>query len=883
MIEPSKRAMTRRMLLCSAACASAAFSLRAPLLASAIPSSAQGSAKAFPLIENSIPAAILIDRNADTAIVHVADSFSSDLERVSGQRPRRFIGPDGLQGPVMMIGVLGQSPTIDRLVQAGKIDATSLHGEWEAFLQIVVDDPLPGVSQALVIVGADRRGAVFGTYDISERIGVSPWYWFADVPVARRRDVLIPARARRDQPKVRYRGFFINDEDPSFSGWAKKKFGGINSALYAHVFELLLRMKGNYLWPAMWAPKAFADDDPDNQRLADAMGVVMGSSHHEVMMRAQDEWHRHTDLGVTGGPWDYTKNAENLRTFWRGGIERMMSKGGGKAYESVVTIGMRGDGDEAMTEGAAVPLLERIVADQRKIIAEATGKPASETPQIWALYKEVQDYYDHGMKVPDDVTLLFSDDNWGQIRRLPAPGTPARRGGYGIYYHFDYVGGPRNYKWINTNQIEKVWQQMDLAYARGARAMWIVNVGDIKPMEYPLSFFLAMAWNPEAMTPAALAAYPAVWAEAVFGHEQAGSIGEMITAYSRYTARRKPELIDQDSFALGGITPDGLDGGEFGAMVAEWDALEAHMLEVRARLRPDQLDSYYQLVEFPIAAMANLYRLYYAAAWNKLLAARNDSRANVFADEVEASFARDGELTRRYHTIHDGKWDGMMAQVHMSYVIWNDPTQQTMPSIMRVGADTPNDRRDRKPKFVERAPVPEGVIAIEATAFSRARGGRGLHWQRIPNLSRTDGAVLALPQGRSATSPADAVCLEYDVTVGKAGPATLTLDLAPTLDTMRAGGLRIGVSIDNGPVQMLKIDMEPTGGASDIPASKRWTQAVCDNVSRLSAAMGRLAAGHHVVKLWRIDDNVVPQKLVLSTVPLAPSYLGPEPRASGRP
>jgi hypothetical protein len=824
-----------------------------------------------------MPAGILVDPSADTAVQHAANSFAADLERVSGRAPRRYASAGEASGPLVVIGVLGQSAIIDSLISSGKIDVGDIRGEWEAFRQIVVDRPFAGVPRALIIVGSDRRGAVFGTYDLSERMGVSPWHWFADVPVQRRADVFVPAGSRRDQPKVRYRGFFINDEAPCLSGWAEKKFGGVNSAMYAHVFELLLRMKGNYLWPAMWAPRAFAADDPRSMVLADAMGVVIGNSHHEPMLRAHDEWHRNRDQGVTGGPWDYTRNAENLRTFWRGGIERMMSKGDGKGYESVVTIGMRGDGDEAMAEGTATELLERIVADQRAIVAEVTGRPASETPQIWALYKEVQGYYDHGMQVPDDVTLLFADDNWGQIRRLPAPGTPARSGGYGVYYHFDYVGAPRNYKWLNTNQIEKTWQQMDLAYERGARAMWIVNVGDIKPMEYPLGFFLAMAWNPEAMSPSALAAYPAAWAEATFGPQHAGPIGEMVTAYSQYAARRKPELIDQDSFPIGDVRPEGLDGGEFGEMVAEWDALEARMLDVGARLRPDQRDAYFQLLEFPILALANLYRLYYATAWNRKLASQNDARANFFADQVEAAFRRDGELTARYHAINGGKWDGMMAQVHMSYVIWNDPTQQTMPSIIRVGGDTPTEQRGAGVRFVDRRPAPAGVIAIEAPSFSRARNGAGLRWTAIPHLGRTQGSVLALPQGRPATSPADAVCLEYDVRVEVPGTATLTTWLAPTLDTTGGRGVRLGVSLDDGPIRTLSADLEATGGAQDTPDKRRWAEAVCDNAVRLSVDMGHIAAGRHVVKVWRLDDNVVMQKLVLSTAAVPPSYLGPAP------
>ncbi len=871
------KGLTRRLLLSGAATLPAMLNALFPQSAWAEPLSVLDSptAGAFPLIVNGEPAAILVHADADTAIRHAADNFAADLQRVSGRAARRVHRPEEATGALVIIGTIGKDPTIDRLAQAGRIEVADLQGEWEAFRQMVVDAPFPGVSQALVIAGADRRGAVFGAYDISERIGVSPWYWFADVPVARRANAFIAAGARRDQPKVKYRGFFINDEDPCFSTWAKTAFGGVNSTMYAHVFELLLRMKGNYLWPAMWAPKAFAADDPQNMILADAMGVVMATSHHEAMMRAQDEWHRHTDQGVTGGKWDYTANAENLRTFWRGGIERMMSKGEGRAYESVVTVGMRGDGDEPMTKGAATGLLERIVTDQRKIIADVTGKPASETPQVWALYKEVQDYYDHGMRVPDDVTLLFSDDNWGQLRRLPPEGAPRRPGGYGIYYHFDYVGGPRNYKWINTNQIEKVWQQMDLAYKRDVRTIWVVNVGDIKPMEFPLSFFLAMAWNPEAVTPSALAAYPATWARASFDDGEAGAIGAMITDYSKYIARRKPELIDEDSFALGDSEGPELDGGEFGDMAADWQALQQRMLSVKARLGPEWLQCYYQLVEYPIAAMTNLYWLYYAAAWNKRLAAKNDPRANYFADQVEATFRRDQELVDHYHSLNGGKWRGMMLQVHMSYVIWNDPTRQTMPTIMRVGGDTPADRLNRKITFKKTALEAKGVVAVEAPDFSRARSGRGLAWTTIDNLGRTRGAVLALPQGQPATTPADGVWLAYDLVIDTPGPAVVTLHLSPTLATSGAQDLRVGVSLDEGPVQVLRSTLKPTGGPRNAPDEASWADAVRNNINVLAASMGALSIGHHTVKVWRHDDNVVLQKLVLSTVPLPATYLGP--------
>ncbi|MGA7318159.1 MAG: glycosyl hydrolase 115 family protein [Silvibacterium sp.] len=834
-----------------------------------------GGGGSLALIQNHQPVGILIDASADPALRHVADSFAADLQRVSGQVPVRFAEPNQVHEDVVVIGVLGQSPVIDGLAAAGKINAGDIAGEWEAYRQIVVDHPFPNVMRALVIVGSDRRGAVYGVYDLSEKVGVSPWYWFADVPVRRRSNIFITAGSRRDQPKVKYRGFFINDEDPSFNTWAKEQFGGINARMYEHVFELELRLKGNYLWPAMWAPKAFNDDDPRNMALADEMGIIMGTSHQEPMTRAQDEWHRHTDQGVTGGRWDYTINGANLRKFWRGGIERMMSKGGGHAYDTLVTIGMRGDGDEPMTEGTATQLLETIVADQRKIIADVTGKPADQTPQMWALYKEVQDYYDHGMKVPDDVTLLFSDDNWGQIRRLPAANSK-RKGGYGIYYHFDYVGAPRNYKWINTNQIEKTWQQMDLAYADGARALSIVNVGDIKPMEFPLSFFLKQAWDPEAMTLDAMERYPAQWARETFGLEQADAIAYLITRYSQLAARRKPELVDAGSFQLGASTADKLDGGEFGAMVAEWQSLQRQMLKVKSALPQDERDAYFQLVEHPILALSNLYQLYYAVAWNRRLAALNDPRANIFADRAEAAFRRDQEITNAYHTLNGGKWNGMMLQTHIGYTKWQQPERQIMPEVKRV--TTPENP---KPIMLSAIPADSAstgtgdVIAIEAPHYTRAVGGNGLTWRVIPHLGRTLGAITTFPQGHAPTAKQDGVHLEYEVTLSKPGDLTVELFMVPTLDTTGRGSLRIGISIDGGSMQVLTDRLMPAPTTTTTQEQRNWNKAVEDNARVLEGSFPNIRAGLHVVKMWRLDDNCLLQKLVLSTGPIPPSYLGP--------
>jgi hypothetical protein len=826
------------------------------------------SLQGFALIQQARPATVLVEKTNDPAVQRAAQNFANDLQRISGRTaPLRHALHSGIGSPVL-IGVVGQSPLVDGLVRAGKLDVADIQGQWEAFKIVVVQQPWPQVAQALVIVGADRRGAMYGAYDVSEKAGVSPWHWFADVPVPKRSSLYVLAGSRSDQPGVRYRGFFINDEDPALGGWAQKKFGGTNAKMYEHVFDLLLRMKGNYIWPAMWAPRAFHLDDPRNTALADAMGVVMGSSHHEPLTRAQHEWHRLSAADGAGGHWNYVSNGDNLRKFWRGGIERMVSKGKGQSYESLITMGMRGDGDEPMSQDTAIGLLEKIVADQRQIIQDVTRKPAAQTPQMWALYKEVQDYYDEGMTVPDDVTLLFADDNWGQIRRLPTKDLQ-RKGGFGVYYHFDYVGGPRNYKWLNTVQIEKVWQQMNLAYERGAKNIWIVNVGDIKPMEYPLDFFMKMAWSPAAMTPAALAQFPQDWAQRQFGPQHASAIGELMTRYSQYAARRKPELINETTYPVGEVSKDALYRGDYEAMMDQWRNLAANTKNLKASLPVQQHDAYFQLLEYPVLALQNLHELYFASAWNRRLAGAHDARANYFIKPAQESFARDAELTAQYHRTHHGKWDGMMRQIHMNYVIWNEPLQHALPSLTRVAADRPV--HDQKPEAIFK-PQPmrkKNVLHKEASDFSMAQAQiqvqnanqSGLAWTAIPHLGQSKAAMVALPQGRPATRIEDDVRLDYAFATTQASDVQVTLHLSPTLDTIGASGIRVGMSIDSGAVQILNFHLIPTAGAVRSVQQQHWTDGVIQNRHSVAAQFPAIAPGPHTLKVWRLDDNVVLESL----------------------
>lgn len=625
------------------------------------------TAASFSLVARGKASPLWVSENDFPGVARAAKDLQHDISSVTNVEPALINGEVKGKKEVVLIGTIGKSDLIDRLIKNNKLHVDGIAGKWETYLIQEVEHPMPGVDRALVIAGSDKRGTIYGIYDLSKQIGVSPWYWWADVPVKKHADLYIAAGRYTDgEPAVKYRGIFINDEAPAFSGWTREKFGGVNHLAYEKIFELILRLKGNYLWPAMWS-NAFNDDDPLNRKTADLYGVVMGTSHHEPMDRAQQEWKRYGK-----GDWNYESNGEVLRDFWRKGIENMGNS------ETLVTIGMRGDGDKPMTEGSNISLLEKIVADQRKIIADVTGKDASKTPQIWALYKEVQDYSDKGMRVPDDVTLLLCDDNWGNIRKLPKLTEKPRKGGYGIYYHFDYVGGPRNYKWLNTNQISKTWEQMHLAYEYNAKQVWIVNVGDLKPMEFPISFFLDYAWAPNKWPASRLNEYVQLWAEQQFGKEHAAAIADMLTAYTTYNARRKPELLDQHTYSLTNYR-------EFERVVGDYDALRHKAQLLNAQMPAQYKDAYYELVLHPIEACANLNDLYLAVAKNKLYAAQGRAEANAMADSVKVFYDRDAQISDYYnHKLADGKWDHMMDQTHIGYVYWQEPRTNRMPAVTQV-------------------------------------------------------------------------------------------------------------------------------------------------------------------------------------------------------
>jgi hypothetical protein len=626
-----------------------------------------GGRGSFRMVQGKYAAALWVDSNDHAGVIRAVHDLQADVARVTDRTPAVTHEEKGLGASAIIAGTIGKSRVIDRLIREGKIDASPIAGKWESFLIQVVARPLPGVASGLIVAGSDKRGTIYGIYDLSEQIGVSPWYWWADVPVAHKDALFVkPGKYVQGEPAVKYRGIFLNDEAPALTGWVKEKFGDYNHRFYVKVFELLLRLKANYLWPAMWN-NAFNEDDPLNPKLADEYGIVMGTSHHEPMLRAQQEWKRHGK-----GPWDYARNAEVLRAFWDAGVRR------NKNYESIITLAMRGDGDEPMSENANIALLEKIVADQRKIIADRVSPNLSAVPQDWALYKEVQEYYEKGMRVPDDVTLLWCDDNWGNIRRLPTAEERQRSGGAGIYYHFDYVGGPRSYKWLNTVPITKVWEQMNLAHQYGASRIWIVNVGDLKPMEFPIEFFLDLARDPKRWPKESISEFTRLWAEREFGRAYASEIADIVSKYTKYNGRRKPELLEPATFSL-------TDYREADTVVADFKSITAEAERIYRSLPENARDAFFQLVLFPAKASALVTELYVTAGKNRLYASQGRASANDLAAQARALVQTDAALADSYnHELAHGKWNHMMDQTHIGYTYWNQPPSNTMPKVTEI-------------------------------------------------------------------------------------------------------------------------------------------------------------------------------------------------------
>jgi hypothetical protein len=777
-------------------------------------------------------AADLYVAQEDFKVVQIAaDCFGTDVERVTGIRPKLKNEWRKAVGEVVLIGTIGKSALIDELIRAGRLDVSRIKGQWESFVITTLTNPIPGVSAALVIAGADRRGTAFGVFTLSEAIGVSPWVWWADVVPQKRAALAISATTVTSRsPSVQYRGIFINDEDWGLQPWAAKTFEpetkDIGPKTYAKVCELLLRLKANYLWPAMHPGTKAFNLYPQNKLVADDYAIVMGSSHCEQMLC--NNVTEYDDK--KSGPWDYEKNRPNILAYWQQRLEE-----NGK-FENIYTIGMRGIHDSGMPGGGnsqqKVARLQRVIEDQRDLIANTINPEPAVVPQIFCPYKEVLPLYQNGLNVPEDVTLVWPDDNHGYLRQLSSPAEQKRRGGSGVYYHLSYWGAPEDYLWLCTTPPALVWEEMHKAYEHGARKVWVVNIGDIKPGELGMEFFLRLAWDINSWNETAQPTFLADWAKRNFGPANAAEIAAVLDEYYRLNFPAKPEHLPLAQFTK--------NYDEIGQRLRRFEQLGSRADALLAALPSEQRDAFYQTVVYPVRGSALVNQMHLSAS----------------VAEVQEAYERIQAETRHYNEqIAGGKWRHLMSANPR-----NRPALRK-PDANVIAARTSPDRQSGAPK---------GFISLEAEHPTRAIEGKATAWKVIRGLGRSGDAIALLP----TTSIPAAATLEYDFKVEQAGGVKVLVYCLPTQPIHSGLKARYSVSIDSGKPAVADI------------ATAEFSRPWSTNVLR-AAAIGIFAQmlerpGEHTLKLQPLDPGLVFDKVVIDLGGLKPTHLGPPETSASR-
>ena len=818
----------------------------------------------FCIAKDGKTATIVVDEQDWKGVIRAANDLGDDVRKVCGTASEVIVHTSSIlpHTSSIVVGTIGKSRFIDRLIKQKKLDVKKMKGHWEGYVIDVVDGNL-------VIAGNDKRGTIFGIYEISRRIGVSPWYWMADAPVVHQNELYYDDGYEYDWPAVKYRGIFINDEWPSFGTWCQKHFGGVNSKAYEKIFELLLRLKANYFWPAMWAT-AFNEDDPESPRLADEMGIVMGTSHHEPMMRSHREYLKRKD---EVGPWDYASNKERVDQFFREGMER------NKAYDNLVTIGMRGDGDVAMGKGddqENIKTLQNVIKGQRQIIKDIYGR-ADAVPQLWAIFTEVQRYYDAGFTVPDDVTLLFCDNNWGYIRRKGTEAERKRKGGLGLYYHIDMNGGPWNDRWVNTTTVPKLREQLNQAYKSGIDRIWIINVGDLKPKEMPISFIMDYAWEPE-IEPGDEQGWLRQWTQSVLGDiskEDAKECADIIARYSKYNLWRKPEVQ----------VPGLFNYEEMLHLNNLWQSLVLRCDALKEHIPAASQDAFFQLVYYPAVASAGVAMMYNAATMGDSLT-------------VCDLMAKDQRLTDYYNKeLANGKWDGMMLDNHIGYTQWSIPDKNRHP--MSLGYKVDHRLLAANATLSKEYAIPAIDFVNNAREVNPCLRSDG--WTILWGLGRGDGCMGAADVMKSYPN-GDGPVLEYNIDlIPTDGKGTVAIGILPTQDVYPARGLRLGVQLDDQPMQTIDArqgfhDEFKEYTPQNLAASKvhkplpphnnlllsGWKDGrrmlrrdeVFDNIRWLEVNFPNVAPGKHTLKLIVIDPEIVIEQIVVNPDNNHYSYFG---------
>ena len=867
------------------------------------------------VLSGSEPAAILYEDCALAGVRRVAAVLAQDFGAVLGRVPACGSAAGTAEaGACRKIAVmtLGASEWANAFAKCREIE-----GKREVYVIFRKTGWPEAGDDTLVVCGSDKRGTIYGMFRLSREIGVSPWIWWADVKPQKRNEVRIGESVfgASKEPSVRYRGFFINDEWPSFGSWTMEHFGGFTAEMYEQVFLLLLRLNGNYMWPAMWS-SSFPLDGPGlaSAELADELGAVMGTSHHEPCLRASEEWDIvKGDDTPYGSAWNYYTNREGLLRYWEDGLKRSGH------LESIITIGMRGERDSSMLGPDAtltenINLLKDIIVEQRKRIAKYVGRDLSKIPQMLALYKEVEAYYYGSETEPgmlgweelEDVILLLCEDNYGNMRTLPTEAMKKHRGGFGMYYHFDYHGGPISYEWVNSTPLPKIWEQMTQAYECGIRDLWIVNVGDLKPQELPLSFFMDLAYGYDrygVSHPNETDAYLAAWCEQQFGasfvgpqrDEDLAMTAKVLSMYTSINGVRRPEALNRFVYAI-------REEKEAARMLRTAENVRSSADLLLSRVSEDGRDAFEELVRFPATASMNVLQMQLGAAINEALLAQGDPAADAWAEFTEARIAEDEKLTERYHSLAGGKWSGMMSSKHIGFVNWNDEGSGA-PEVHRIadvraGRYTPADlapglteqdlrleesdfRRPEEPSWFAALgePVPAGTyiaqdrrIAVDAANAERISAGDASYIV-LKDAGRLQDAVKCFPFVKAFSEEEPSPMLAFRVFVPETEEYVLTMVLSPGNPYTIGENVRCGLFVNG---EYRRVDTIPEGYRGGDCFNRAWCTDVLNNARTASVSV-MLRKGLNEIAVKAIDPWMVMQKFVLRTpgdterVP----YLGP--------
>lgn len=793
----------------------------------------------FPVVVKKQAAPIVVDAG-ETEVVHIAAKMlAEDIGRVSGTSPGVLAKAPTEAASLIVAGTLGHSPLIDGLAVAGKLkELPSIRGRWEATLWQIVDQPFPGVDRALVIVGSDRRGTAYGLLRISETIGVSPWSWWADVPAVRRESLVLNlAKPETDAPAVPYRGIFINDEDWGLHEWAKRtyepSFGGIGPKTYEKVCELMLRLRLNYLWPAMHEISREFHSVPENIAVLARYGIVAGASHCEPMLFNNANW-KESELGR----WDYTLNRDTIHSVWE---EQARTRGD---KEAVWGIGIRGIHDRGMQGprdvSKRITILEDVFRDQRALLDKHVTKEWGPVSQVFVPYKEVLTLYDAGLSVPDDVAIVWVDDNFGYIRRLGKPEERKRPGGAGVYWHLSYYGGPHSYLWINSTAPALMWEQLHKAWENDARRIWVLNVGDIKPMEIGMDYFARFAWSADTFGPDSQPKFLREFAARQFGEKQAKPIANLLGEFYRLGTVRKPELMTR-AWALS------LTDKEAALLRKEYDKLLKATEKIETALPREFRDAYFEIVGFPAKVLGATGLLFLADrdAQFGADAAKSANEIGQRRDFLEKQVARFND------EVADGKWRHMMPGLvtARNLTAWN--SQVRWPWGEPKDAVTPD-------KPVEDS----GHVWRDAASADRFVAAGSARWTPVEGLGHTGRAVALKPAGLGSSwkeDDASAPSLTFKFST-KGGEQDALIDFLPAFRLFPGMLLRVAVSVDGRAPVLVEV---PGSSGKDDENGPTRREGIQNNYVRARVSLGDLSSGRHTLRISAVDPGAVIDRVAL--------------------